>query len=427
MTLWIAVLAGVSILPIGYPDRLFVALGRQPIPAGPSLHWIGPANGDWSVDANWKEKDHPRAGRSYTLIFDDTANTSSTDDIDGLDVESLTVTSAYTSTITLANDLRVNRHVTIQNGTIRGNGKLNAPNVSVFSWEGGAIDNESVVLGSAAAHPKLYIDGGAVTLGGSFDSYANAVWTAAGDVTLSRTAVFTNEAGAVFDIQVDRDILSLGGSQIINSGTFKKTRGAGMTRIGPLFTSKAKGTLLSGCGVTEFRQPLSQQAGSATYLNGGGVTAEAGFILSGGQLKGVGTFTGSLDNRQGVVIPGLGNTTGGVGGGQLNINGDYTQGSGGALVVNVDAAGNVGVLNVQPVGPGANGVAALDGILTVNRDPNFTPAPGSRTSFLTCRTASGSFASVVMPNNTWNSGGRTGLSFSLAELAHGSGYGLNVN
>jgi hypothetical protein len=426
MTLWIAVLAGVSILAIGYPDRLFVALGRQPIPSGPTLHWIGPANGDWSVDANWKEKDHPRAGLSYNLVFDDTANTASNDDIDGLDLESLTVTSAYTSTITLANDLRVNRHVTIQNGTIRGDGKLNAPNVSVFSWEGGSLDNAAVVVGSAAAHPKLYIDGGAVTLGASFDSYANAVWTATGDFTLSRTAAFTNEAGATFDIQVDRNIPSFGGAQIINSGTFKKTNGVGTTRIGALFTNKAKGTLQAGCGVMEFRQTLSQQAGSATYLNGGGVTAEAGFILSGGQLKGVGTITGSVDNRQGVVIPGLGSLTGG-GPGRLNIDGNYAQAAGGALVINTDVAGNVGMLNVQPVGPGANGVAALDGVLTVNRDPNFTPAPGSLTSFLTCRTASGSFASVVMPNNTWNVGGRTGLSFSLAELAHGSGYGLNVN
>jgi len=66
------------------------ALGVRIVPAGNTLHWIGPAGGNWNVAANWAENQIPVAGNGDTLVFDDVAgqaaNTNSTDNIADLTI-----------------------------------------------------------------------------------------------------------------------------------------------------------------------------------------------------------------------------------------------------------------------------------------------------------------------------------------------------
>src|SRR5262249_5051633 len=94
------------------------------------------------------------------------------------------------------------------------------------------------------------------------------------------------------------------------------------------------------------------------------VTASNVTLTGGAVLKGTGTIAGSVVNTAGTVAPG--NSPG-----IITINGDYTQGSGGAL--------NIEVQGTNPATPDfdqliVNGAVSLDGTLSVSLLNGFTPS-----------------------------------------------------
>ena len=112
--------------------------------------------------------------------------------------------------------------------------------------------------------------------------------------------------------------------------------------------------------------------------------------LVGGGLVGTGTINGSVDNSAGFVLPGVqpANVSGFVPG-TLTINGNYTQGSGGELDIELinNSPGAFSVLDVS-------GLATLDGTLDLFAFPGFTPEVGEDFTFLLFGSLSGEFANV---------------------------------
>ena len=122
-------------------------------------------------------------------------------------------------------------------------------------------------------------------------------------------------------------------------------------------------------------------------LGGGGMVVNAQ-----GSLSGTGTVGGSVENSGGTVAPG--NSPG-----VLSITGNYTQGSGGTLNIEIDGVAGPGEGGHDQLDVG--GDAALDGTLDIQTDAGFTPGVGAMPGMvgdsfviLTAASRTGEFSTV---------------------------------
>jgi hypothetical protein len=106
-----------------------------------------------------------------------------------------------------------------------------------------------------------------------------------------------------------------------------------------------------------------------------------GASLQGGTLCGTGTIQGSLLAQGGTLAPGAGT---------LTITGNYTQQSGGTLLIQLVGTG-AGQSSTLAVG----GTATLGGTLDVELGPGFTPAVGEVFAFLTASSVAGNFGAFT--------------------------------
>jgi hypothetical protein len=378
-----------------------------------SLLWIGPANGLWSVANNWAimggAGGNAAPVNGDTVVFSPSTgvngqngtNTNSKDDIASLSVSEVNpLDNTFTSTITLNQSLTVTNNLPMISGTIQSPGSITVKDPQdkispTFDWQGGTI-NANITLGTATGqnnpattiHPLTALNYGADTL----TNYGTITWTRGNIVADSCT--ITNNSPGVFDIQCNANLTRVVGAfpSITNNGTFKKSSGTGTTSIDADFTNTSQFSLLSG--IVQFESGnLITQTGGSTVLNGGNLNVARTYYVSGGSISGVGTIgqvnsaggnlstdvAGETGTGTGSVHPGVG-----TGPGTLNVAGNYTQTSGGSLVINSDAAGNIGLLNVQGT------LATLAGAVTVTRDPNWKPSTG-RFSFLKWVSVTGDF------------------------------------
>ncbi|MBI1826016.1 MAG: autotransporter outer membrane beta-barrel domain-containing protein [Planctomycetes bacterium] len=107
-----------------------------------------------------------------------------------------------------------------------------------------------------------------------------------------------------------------------------------------------------------------------------------GFI-AGGALTGTGTLIGPVSNSGGTISPG---SSAGV----LTLSGNYTQGAGGTLAIELGGTNPGTDFDQFPV----SGNAVLAGTLRVKLIDGFTPQAGQQFQILTAGNITGSFASV---------------------------------
>jgi hypothetical protein len=153
--------------------------------------------------------------------------------------------------------------------------------------------------------------------------------------------------------------------------------------------------------------------------------------LLGGSLSGTGTVSGNVVNSGGSVVPGAGAT-----GGRLTVVGGYTQGSGGALNIQVggsSASGTFGSLAVS-------GLASLAGTLNVTTVNSYVPIFSDSYTALTFGSRSGDFATsnlpalggepllsaAFSPTSLILTGGLSATTTALASSANASVYGQTV-
>lgn len=286
-----------------------------------------------------------------------------------------------------------------------------------FSMDSGTLDAGAMFVmyglgawggGTITGPAPFVVDGGAtLTIDASLDSpylgsgtilndgTVNYLGTSPNAFILTGSAVIDN--AGTFDIQTDRPIevgivgsvaalVSSGNPLIDNTGTLKKTCCGGTTDVQPDVANSGMIDALDG--ILNISGAFSQSAG-ATTLGPGSINSALPFAMSGGVLAGTGTFTGDVNNSGGNVSPGSSPGT-------LAITGNYTQGSGATMTVELASASSFDQLNVS-------GSATLDGTLDVSLLGGYQPANGTVFPVLAFASRSGDFATKNLP--TYGLGG----------------------
>lgn len=263
------------------------------------------------------------------------------------------------------------------------------------TWSGGNVLAASTTSGigfygnltiSGAANRSVFgqisdFSGGTSTLSmsGNIDLVDDSGFTNYGTMTITGSGAFTHSgtvSGAFFASVGNGTTTGI----LSKNGTTTMTFGAGVE-------FSASGLLLLSGGTLSLTEP-SQLLGM-TNLQGGTISATGMITLSSsvspgneGVLSGVGALIGDLLNTNGMVRPGGNGSIG-----TITLLGDYTQGSTGALDIEImgTGAGQFDVLN-------ATGDVALDGLLNVSYLSAFQPSVGDFFNVLTSSTLSGTFA-----------------------------------
>jgi hypothetical protein len=207
---------------------------------------------------------------------------------------------------------------------------------------------------------------GAKTLSGRTWNNAGTVNWTGGNLSLpGSTDIFNNLPGGLFNAQTAANVTGLGAFNNLAGATVSKNS-AGTTDFQTLFTNA--GTVNAASGLLNFSNAAgySQSAG-ITHMNGGAITVSGpgGMNLNGGVLQGTGSLTAFVSNSGATLKPGGSPGT-------LTINGDYVQGPGGTL--EVDLGGLTQGVNYDLLS--VTGSAVLDGTVKANLYGGFTGAVG---------------------------------------------------
>lgn len=140
------------------------------------------------------------------------------------------------------------------------------------------------------------------------------------------------------------------------------------------------GGTLNGLGFTTLNGGTLRVNGEMVQTGFNGFVT--GLTINGGTLAGNGTVRSDIDNTGGTVGPG--NSPG-----TLTVDGNYTQGSGGTLAMEIESLLSFDVLDIT-------GIAALDGILDLTVDAGYAAAAQDGDSFTIVEwdSFSGAFATV---------------------------------
>ncbi|MBI2297123.1 MAG: hypothetical protein HYU76_14055 [Betaproteobacteria bacterium] len=272
-------------------------------------------------------------------------------------------------------------------GSLSNQGTLTLNNGAV----GAALGNQGTInIGGASAINSAMFDMNAGTLnipggatltknGGSFNWNGGSL-SGAGNLTMAGGAMF-NIAGSgartLNGLTLGAINLNLGGGSLtLQSGTLNAS---GTTTIATGAAMVAQGGTLNAAGGTIDVSGIFQ-------AGGGTVMAGAINVQPGGTLTGAGAVTGNINNA-GTVAPGASPGT-------LTINGNYTQGPGGMLAIEIGGT----AASTQYDQLLVNGNATLDGTLNATLVNGFVPSGSEAfTVIRTGGTVTGTFATTNLP------------------------------
>ncbi len=244
-----------------------------------------------------------------------------------------------------------------------------AGTLSAVNYEQGAGTTSGTAPITVNCGYLKYTGAGASTV--RVNSGASMTGNVAAGQTLSiagtvHTSSFTNAGTITLDQSLSNPNLNLGGTAT-NTGTIQ-TSGASAN------SGSVQGTIDQTGGSAQVVIPAGTKLNLANPL-----------LLKAGKLSGGGTLQGSVNNSGGTVTPGASPGT-------LTLSGNYEQGAGGNLAIEVEGTG-AGQFDRLVVG----GNATLAGALALQPTPGFVAAaaPGDSVDFLTYGgTRTGEFAST---------------------------------
>lgn len=211
-----------------------------------------------------------------------------------------------------------------------------------------------------------------------------------GAVNLGSGADFTNQPAGVVDFKSNAGGFGLTlTSHVQNNGVIVKSGGAGDSLISTHFTNAGTLEILTGRVNFQANYTLNfiQTAGT-TILNGGDLaTLGNPYNVQGGDLAGIGTVFGDVNNSGGRVTPGLS-------AGVLTIDGDCTQGADATLAIEIGGSNQGTDHDLLDI----TGTTALAGTLEVTLIDGFVPNSGDLFEIVTAGTVAGEFDSVVFTN-----------------------------
>ena len=261
--------------------------------------------------------------------------------------------------------------LSLAGGAIGGNGTTT--NIGNFLWAGGSITGTGGLTNQSS---QFTISGnGGQTLNGTLKNSGTIAQVANGVLSLSSTV--NNLAGAVYNLQGSCTINGHG--TINNAGSFLKSSGTATANIYSYFNNT--GTVEVDAGTLSFASSFIQTAGS-TNLNGGSLTFSGSAQILGGEILGSGTINGSIVNSGGLLSPGHSP-------GSLILNGNYTEGAAGALLIELGGLGS-GQFDYLDV----DGTDSLGGTLEIAFLGGYHPALGDTFHFMDFNSRSGQFATI---------------------------------
>lgn len=167
-------------------------------------------------------------------------------------------------------------------GTLQGNYRVDGSS-TVFNFPAGLFQWTGGTIGDYPTEP--FANNGTITLVGGGDKQLNNTFTNNGVIihngtgALSRPALFTNAAGALYDIQADVSIGDNGPNYTVpftNAGSFQKSGGAGVSSVGENFANT--GTVSVQTGTLDFH-------GSISGLSSGTLTQGTWVVADGATLQ----------------------------------------------------------------------------------------------------------------------------------------------
>jgi filamentous hemagglutinin family protein len=264
-------------------------------------------------------------------------------------------------------------------GTLGGSGIIN--NWGYFEKLSGGLTTVDVTFnnfGTVNVNSGVMELNGSGTHGGSFNVASPANLEFAGG-----THVFnglSNFNGSGFYVLSGGSFAGAG--TVTNNAIFDIMTG---TSIAPAFINA--GTT-SGSGTVNFQGGYTQTAGHTFVMSGANLEVTGPLTLNGGILMGDGTITGDVENNGGVINAGLSPGT-------LTITGNYVQGPGGVLMVELGGLSQGVTYDLLDI----SGTATLDGMLYVTYYDTFSPIEGDQFDIITCSTGGmiDDFATVDVP------------------------------
>ena len=189
------------------------------------------------------------------------------------------------------------------------------------------------------------------------------------------------------------------GGPITNAGGTVSPDGGTFTLSGTL-TQSSGATDVGGAETLAISGAHGQSGGSTAIADGGTLSA-ASHALSGGTTRVTGTLGGPVTLTGGAVLDGTGQVSGnltntagdvrpGTSPGTLAIGGDYTQGAGGTLRVEIDGATSALFDHLA-----VTGAATLNGTLAIVQGAGFDPASSDTFQVVTSASRTGTFSSVT--------------------------------
>ena len=243
----------------------------------------------------------------------------------------------------------------------------------------------------------LDIQAGTLDIVGTFANFAGTTLTGgtykvAGTLKFANANIVTNAASIILDGTASAIInRNTGGNGIANlagitaAGGLTLKNNKGLTTPGAL--ANAGQTRMESGGTLIVNGAYNQLGGSLT-LDSGALQATGGANITAGTAGGNGTITANTINA-GSLRPGLSP-------GLLNVNGDYTQTTGGSMEIEIGGL---------PPGIGGydrlavTGTATLAGTLTVSLYGGFQPEVGDTFDIVTAGTVTGAFTTTNLPLN----------------------------
>ena len=323
----------------------------------------GPGN-DWHAAGNWSCMKVPDTGDSVTLGSGDSVSVAA-----AASAGSLSIADGAALTFSGSPTLAVSGAVDSTGGTIAGAGTLTAGGAfsktasSTFTLK----DAARVVLNAAGS-----VTGGAICL----------TTAGTGDPEFVINQTFTIGAGAeqnAFNCGV-----APGPLVVVNGPSGQLVKSGSGTSQSFTDIQVAGGTVSVANGQTFNALGAYRQSSGLTEVASGGVLGTSP-ALTGGVLRGAGQVNGSITNTSGSVEPGASP-------GILSVTGNYSQGPGGTLAVEI--GGTTAGTEYDQLA--VDGTASLDGTLAITTTGGFDPALTDTFDVVTSDGAlSGTFATLT--------------------------------
>lgn len=263
----------------------------------PTLFWIGPASGTWSVAANWLDSvthTHHIPGALDSLQFGGASSNSNsnTDDIANLSVTAFTCDSTYTGTILITQNLTVGDYLTDY-------GRLTLPGAHVGNGPNLTVKKDLFEYGTLSLGRNDVI-----TVGVLYDR--GSVATAA--------PVGTSTIAGILD--VSGSLSEIGGGTLLANNFLQESTGvttlaSGSTLNANIFSSSGlitmagshliAGNLLTNLGTITTSGALDSITTTSTFNNAGNITFTGTIhdLNIMGNYKGVGALNMRLGNPNG--------------------------------------------------------------------------------------------------------------------------------